>query len=64
MKNKNPPNVERITLELANKIQDAIDTDALSWMSDKGYKVSSLEDPEFKKIQERHHALWNKDAEL
>jgi plasmid maintenance system antidote protein VapI len=38
-----PVNVERITLEMANKIQDAIDSEALSWMSDKGYQLSTLE---------------------
>jgi plasmid maintenance system antidote protein VapI len=38
-----PVNVERITLEMANKIQDAIDSEALSWMSDKGYQLSTHE---------------------
>lgn len=39
---KKVPN-ERITLEMANKIQDAIDSEALSWMSDKGYQLSTHE---------------------
>jgi plasmid maintenance system antidote protein VapI len=38
-----PVDVERITLEMANKIQDAIDSEALAWMSDKGYQLSTLE---------------------
>lgn len=39
---KKVPN-ERITLEMASKIQDAIDSEALAWMSDKGYQLSTHE---------------------